>query len=496
MAIPVSSGRRKAKRPMTRREVLAGVAGGAGFICLPSRVLGRAGFLAPSEKLNVAFAGIGTRGSYNLREVANLQHNVVAVCDVDWRRLEGRQYPMAVEMLEQFPKARRYDDWRIMLEQEEKNIDAVVVSTTDHTHAVISITAMKMGKHVYTEKPLAHSVEEVRAMMAAEKKYKVTTQTGCQGHSSEDCRLIVEWIRAGAIGTVREVHIFQNIGAAGRRYSYAAIPKILAERHEVPKELHWDLWIGPAPFRDYNPVYLPGAWRRWVDFGEGVIGDYCCHSFDPVFWALDLGLPEKVEARPDREYDWQTNKQVYPHSADIRWDFPPRGKLPSVAVVWHYGPDSGDIPLPPGWSPKDKLPPAGGGIIFGSQGAIVFGPIYASLPLTASTGEYKPVTWGTPTKVRIFPPELERDLKQPPRTLPRPFNHWWDWAESAKARKPAGAGFSYGGLMTETGILGNIACTQKGKILYYDAKAGRFENNPEANQLLRVSYRKGWELPS
>jgi len=480
----------------SRREMLGGAGAIAGFTFLPSRVLGRAGFLAPSEKLNVAFVGIGRRGSYDLREVANLQHNVVALCDVDWRKLEGQQYPLAVEMLEQFPKARRYDDWRIMLQEEAKNIDAVLVASADHTHAAISIAAMKMGKHVYTEKPLAHSVEEVRAMQAAEKKYKVTTQTGCQGHSSEDCRLIVEWIRDGAIGTVREAHIFLSLNPPARRSSYADVLKTLAEKHEVPEEVKWDLWLGPAPYRDYNPAYLLGRWRSWVDFGEGPLGDYCCHYFDPIFWALDLGLPEKIEARPDRDYDWSTNKQVYPHSAAIRWDFPARGRQPSVAIVWHYGPDSGDIPMPPGWDPKEKLPAAGGGIIFGSQGAIVFGPIYASLPLTASTGEYKPVTWGTPTKIRMFPPELERDYKQPPKTLPRPFNHWWDWLESAKARKPAGAGFSYGGLMTETALLGNIACTQKGKILYYDPKAGRFENNPEANQLLRVSYRKGWELPA
>lgn len=481
---------------ISRREALAAGAGLAGFTFLPARVLGRGGAVAPSEKLNIAFVGIGRRGSYNLRELSNLQHNIVALCDVDWRKLEGQQYPLAYQMVEQYPKAKRYDDWRVMLQEEDKNIDAVVVASTNHTHASVSLAAMKHGKHVYCEKPLSHSVEEVRAMQAAEKKYKVTTQTGCQGHSSEDCRLIVEAIRAGAIGTVREVHIFQNVTAGGRRYEYASVPKLIAEKHDLPKELKWDLWIGPAPFRDFNPTYLPGAWRNWLDFGDGVMGDYCCHSFDPVFWALDLALPEKVESRPDKDYDYTTNQQVHPNSAAVRWDFPARGKHPSLAMVWHYGRESGDIPLPPGWKKEDFLPPAGGGIIFGSQGAIVYGPIYASLPLTASSGAYKPVTWGTPTKVRMFPPELERDYKRPPKTLPRPFNHWWDWAESAKAGKPAGAGFSYGGPMTETALVGNIAATQKGKILYYDAKAARFENNPEADKLLRVPYREGWELPS
>ena len=475
--------------------MIAAGAGAASFTFLPSRVLGRGGALAPSEKLNLAFAGIGTRGSFNLRELDTLQHNVVALCDVDWRALTGREYPMAIEIAAKYPKAKRYDDWRIMLQEQDKNIDGVVVATANHTHAVISLTAMKMGKHVYCEKPLAHRVDEVRAMMAAEKKYKVTTQTGCQGHSSEDCRLIVEWIKDGAIGDVREVHVFQNL-TSKPKFAYADVPKMVSEEHEVPAELKWDLWIGPAPFRGFNPAYAPGTWRSWVDFGDGIIGDYCCHSFDPIFWALDLGLPEKVEARPDTGYDWATNKQVYPFSAAVRWDFPARLNKPPVSVVWHYGPDSGAIPLPKGWRDNDILPPAGGGIFFGSKGSLVFGPIYASLPLTASTGAYKPVTWGTPTKVRMFPEELESSYKQPKKTLPRPFNHWSDWAESAKANKPAGAGFSYGGPMSETALIGNIAFTQKGKILNYDAKAGRFENNDEANKLLQGSYRNGWALPT
>ena len=480
------------KKLFSRRELVT--SGVAGFTFLPARVLGRDG-PAPSEKLNIAFAGIGTRGSYNLRELDNLQHNVVAVCDVDWRALPGRQYPTAIEIAPKYPKAKRYTDWRVMLQEQEKDIDAVVVATANHTHALIALTAMKMGKHVYCEKPLAHSVQEVRAMMAAEKKYKVITQTGCQGHSSEDCRLVVEWVRDGAIGDVREVHIFQNL-AGGRRYEYANVGKLIAEDHAVPPELSWDLWLGPAPFRPFNPTYLPGSWRNWTDFGDGVIGDYCCHSFDPVFWSLDLGLPEKIEARPDTDFDWATNKHVFPNSAAVRWYFPARGNKPAVNIVWHYGTESGAIPLPKGWKAGDKLYSAGGGILYGTKGSIVFGPIYASLPLTASSGEYKPVTWGTPTKIRMFPEELEKEYKQPKKTLPRPFNHWADWVDSVKAKKPAGAGFSYGGPMSETALLGNIAYTQKGKVLTYDAKAGLFVNNDEANKLLKVSYRQGWELPA
>jgi predicted dehydrogenase len=480
---------------MSRREMMAKSAGVAGFTFLPASVLGLGGAVPPSEKLNIAFVGIGRRGSYNLRELDNLGHNVSVLCDVDWQHYEGQQHPMAFQIVEQYPKARRYDDWRVMLEKEDKNIDAVVVATANHTHASIAIAAMKMRKHVYVEKPLAHSVEEVRAMQAAAKKYGVTTQTGCQGHSSEDCRLIVERVRAGIIGTVKEVHIFQNVTAGGRMYDYEKEPKIVTEKH-VPPDLKWDLWLGPAPYRGFNTEYIPGAWRSWFDFGDGVIGDYCCHSFDPVFWSLGLGLPTKIETRTEPSYNYDAvDRQIFPNSSDVRWDFPARGKTSELAMVWHYGRNAGDIPLPMGWDPKEILPPAGGGIIFGSQGAIVFGPIYASLPLTASSGNYKPVTWGTPYPVKIFPKELEAEYSKVEKTLPRPFNHWADFAESAKANKQAGAPFSYGGPMTETALLGNIGISQPGKIMYYDPEKMCFENNPEADKKLRVSYREGWELP-
>ena len=500
-------------RQISRRDMIAASSGLAGLIILPSHVLGRGSGLPPSEKLNLAFVGIGTRGSFNLRELENLGHNIVAICDVDWRKLEKRENrPRAWEMAEKYSRAKKYDDWRVMLEKEDKTIDGVVVSTPDHDHAVVSLTAMKMGKHVYCEKPMAHSVEEVRAMMASEKKHKVSTQTGCQGHSSEDCRNVVEWIRDGAIGDVRDVHIFANnsagtpyarlgkSGSAGGRLAYDDIPKRLAEEHPVPNGLLWDLWLGPAASRSYNPLY--SGWRSWVDFGDGAIGNWCCHYFDPVVWALDLGLPEKIEANPDAGYEWATNKWLYPNSAEVRWEFPARGKLPPVAVTWHYGPDGGTIPLPKYWKedywPRfvatGELANNGGVIMVGSNGAIVFGAISVSQPLSASTGLYRPVIWTPEETTRLVPDELNRDYKRPARTLPRPFSHWADWVEAAKTNKPAGAPFAYGGLMTELGLLGNIACTQRGKILYYDGKAGRFKNSEEANTLFRRSYRDGFAL--
>jgi predicted dehydrogenase len=483
---------------ISRRSLLA--AGAAGFTILPPHVLGRGGAEPPSEKVNVAVIGIGCRGEINVSELAS--QNLVALCDVDWRPLANYQYPRACEVIKRHPNAKKYDDWRIMLEKEDKNLDAVVVATPDHVHAFAAITAMKMGKHVYVEKPLAHSISEVRAILAAEKKYKVTTQTGNQGHSSEDCRMIVEWVRDGAIGDVKEVHLFLRAGILGISGGstgvppYDTIPKLLAEDHPVPKELNWDLWIGPAPMRKFNPVYLPNAWRRWMDFGTGSLGDYNCHYLDPALWALDLGFPESVEANPDAGYDPATNKQTYAAAAEIKWNFPARGNKPPVSVYWHYGANSGNIPLPMGFKPDvDKLPSAGGGVLYGTRGSIVYGPIYASLPRTASTGEYKPITWGTPQKVRLYPDELDKSYKRPAPTLPRPFSHWVDWLDALKARKSAGCNFTYGGLLTQIGHMGNIACRQKGKVLYYDEKAGKFKNNDEANQMFQRPYREGWKLP-
>jgi predicted dehydrogenase len=481
--------------------MLAASAGIGGFTFLPARVLGRGGAIAPSDKLNIAFIGVGCRGEISVSELVS--QNFVAFCDVDWRPIPNYKHKRAVEVIERFPKVPRYDDWRIMLQEQEKNIDAVVVATPDHSHAIAAITAMKMGKHVYCEKPLSHSFAEARAMMEAEKKYKVTAQCGNQGHSSEDCIMVVEWVRSGAIGDVKEAHIFLRtgtLGVAGRsadtEVPYAEIPKIISAKNPVPEGLNWDLWLGPAPYRGYNERYLPNKWRRWNDFGGGMMSDYNCHFMDPLCWALDLGMPERVEANPEAGYDWTKNKETFPNAAEICWDFPARGKKPPVRVVWHYGENTGMIPLPMGWKKGDKLPGAGGAILYGSKGTIVVGPVYASLPRTASTGEYKPISWGTPEKVSLYPAELDKNYKRPVKTLPRPFSHWMDWVESAKARKPAGSNFAYGGLLTQIGHLGNIASRLKGQALCYDAKAGKFTNSDEANSMFERPYREGWKLPS
>jgi hypothetical protein len=507
-------------KQISRRELVAAGAGLAGFTFLPSRVLGRGGDTPPSEKLNLAFVGIGARGGLNLSELAKLQQNVVALCDVDWRHREApagragadpnrlgaamRQSPILLSERD-YPKVKRYDDYRKMLEAQEKNIDGVVISTPDHLHAPIALAAMKMRKHVYVEKNMCRTIEEARRMTAFEKKYKVTVQTGNQGHSTEDMRLVVEWFRAGAIGDVKTVHLYRHETASSPSapgpgllpVTYENIPKIVAQEHPTPENLLWDLWLGPAKVRPFNPAYHPNRWRAWLDFGTGNPGDLLNHMLDAPFWALDLGYPTQIESRPEEGYDWKTNKEVYPWAGVIRWAFPARGKMPPVDVYYHYGLYNESIPRPPGWREGEDKAGNIGGIMFGSKGAMTFGALFASDPREASTGVAQNVTWGTKQKIQLWPPELDKEFKRPDPTLPRPYNHWADWVVSAKAGKPAASGTAYGGVMSEIALAGNGANAEPGKVLDYDAKAGRFKNSEEANKIaVKRTYRPGWELPT
>jgi len=343
----------------------------------------------------------------------------------------------------------------------------------------------------------------VRAMMEAAKKHKVITQTGNQGHSSYDVRSLVEWVRDGAIGSVRQVHLFEG---AGRRPAPApAAPKvgtvawqgqydfskILNDDVPVPPEINWDLWLGPSPYRKYNPTYLPLSWRRWLDFGTGVMGDFVCHYLDPVAWSLDLDLPESIEAGTDEGYDPKTNNQTYPNYAQLQCAYPARGDRPPVTVSWYLNSPSRP-PRPEGWKADEKLPDeSGGGIIVGSKGSILFGKVFHG------TNEKS-----TPGLVRLYPDELDKSYKRPDMTIPRLKGegdlggHWTDWVESIKAGRPAGSPFDYGGILSKSAVLGNIALRNKGKMLRFDAKKEKFTNDDEANKLFQRPYREGWKLPT
>ncbi|MGD8786888.1 MAG: Gfo/Idh/MocA family oxidoreductase, partial [Phycisphaerales bacterium] len=325
----------KKDRKISRRDFMGAAVTAAAFTIVPRSVLGGSRHTAPSEKLNIACIGIGGMGANDVREVSS--ENIVALCDVDWKH--------AADTFKQYPSAKKYRDFRRMLEREDKNIDAVTVSTPDNIHAVAAMMAIKMNKHVYCQKPLAHDIFEVRQLTEAAREHNVTTQMGIQIHAEEPVKLVAEIIKSGIIGKVRKVDIW-----SGKNWGGGKRP---TESEPIPETLSWDLWLGPAPWRPYHRTYLPGNWRRWWDFGTGTLGDMGCHIIDPVFWALDLVYPLSVEAHPA-----EFNNETYPEATAVRWEFPARGKLPPVTVTWYDGINRPFLPKE--LEPGRKLPDQGG----------------------------------------------------------------------------------------------------------------------------------------
>ncbi len=435
---------------------------------VPRHVLGGAGNVPPSGKLNIAGIGVGGQGAGDLMNLSS--ENIVALCDVDEKQAAGT--------FKAFPNARKYKDFRVMLDKEHKNIDAVVVATPDHVHAVATMAAIKAGKHVFCEKPLTYSMREAREVAKAAREAKVATQMGNQGHSGEGIRLICEWIWDGAIGTVRKVHAWTThaVWPQGMDRPKATPP--------VPATLDWDLWLGPAPYRPYHPVYLPMLWRGWWDFGTGGLGDMACHNLDPVFWALKLGHPTSVEAScsifvPTVTWDKPFNNESYPQASIVRYEFPARSELPPVELTWY---DGGLMPrrpaeMDPGLRLGDKL----GGVIFvGDKGKLICGS-YGSSP-------------------RLIPESRMKEYKRPEPSIPRSVGHYKEWVEACKGGKPAGSNFDTAGPMTEVILLGNIAVRmslktqEKGLRLAYDGPNMKITNLPEANEFMHRKYREGWAL--
>lgn len=421
-----------------------------------SVVVPRAGSQAPSQKLNLAFIGVGGRGGDNLVGLSG--ENVVALCDVDSRRSEQAR--------KKFPNAKFYKDFRKMFDEMEKSIDAVVVSTPDHTHSVAAMAAIKRKKHIYCEKPLAHSIGEVRALIEAAKEYNVVSQLGNQGHSFDTIRTFYEWIKDGAIGNAHTIHAF-----ASARYSRLDQLDLLKQEHPVPDWLDWDLWLGPVPYRPYNPVYLPGKWRGWSAFGTGMIGDWICHVVDPSFWALDLGSPSSVQAEA-KNYDPVKHSETFPYGSKITFEFPATNSRGAVKLIWYDGVEK--PPRPAELAPDDNLPGTGA-VIFGDRGAIVHGSHGAG-------------------GLRLIPDSKMQAYKRPPKTLPRVKNHYADWLDAIRNNKKAGSDFSYGGRLTELALLGIIAIRFLGEKLLWDGKNAQFINNKEANKYINPQFRSGWNL--
>ncbi len=442
-------------RQINRREFLGGAAAGAAFTIVPRHVLGQ-GQTPPSEKLRIACIGVGGRGWANVQGVRG--ENLVALCDVD-----ARQTGKAFELC---PQARRYTDWRKMFDEMEKDIDAVTVSTPDHTHAVAAMAAIERGKHVYCEKPLAHSIAEIRALMKAAREHKVVTQLGNQGHSSEHIRMFCEWIWDGAIGNVTEVHA--TCDTVHCRID--DLPR-MREKHEVPAEVNWDLWLGPVPARPYNPMYLPGKWRSWMPFGSGTIGDWVCHIVDPVFWALDLGAPKTVLAEA-KGYDPKLHGDTFPPGTAVTYEFAAKGNRGPVKLVWFDGVEK--MPRPGELEEGRKLPEKGA-IVIGAKGKILYGSHGAG-------------------GARIIPEAKMKAYQPPAKTLPRVKGHHADWLGAIRAGTRAGSDFDYGGPLTEIAQLGLVATKMLGHKLEWDGPNMRFTNSEEANRHLTAPYREGWML--
>ena len=454
----MASEMKRGGRGVSRRGFLRGVAAGAAaFTVVPRRVLAQAGQAAPSDKLNIASIGCAGMGGGDIENVKG--ENIVALCDVDWGYAAGT--------FQNFPQAKKYKDFRKMFDEMGKNIDAVTVSTPDHTHAVAAIAAIKRGKHVYCQKPLAHSIWEIRELMKAAREHKVVTQLGNQGHSDEAMRLTREWIADGAIGKVTEIHAFCSIDHC----KISELPR-RSEKHDVPATLDWDLWLGPAQFRSYHPMYLPGAWRGWMPFGSGTIGDWVCHVVDPSFWSLDLGAPTSVLAQADG-YAPKEHADTFPHGTTVTYEFPARGDRGAVKLVWF---DGNKRPPRPEELETGRNVPDIGEIIIGDKGKMMHGSHGAG-------------------GVRIIPEDKMKAYKQPAKTLPRVrAGHYNDWLDAIKEGRKAGSDFSYGGPLTEIAQLGIIATKMLGTKLEWDAANMKFPNCPDADQYLKPPFREGWSL--
>lgn len=446
--------------PLSRRRFLAQAAIGSSFLIVPRYVLGGPGQESPNNKVNIAGIGFGGQGAWDLDQVSS--ENIVALCDVDWGYAE--------KIFDKYPNAKRYKDYRKMLEA-EKNIDAVVIATPDHNHAHISVAAMKAGKHVYCEKPLTRTVREARVVAQTARETKVATQMGNQGMAFEGNRQINEWLWAGAIGPVREVHVWSD-----RPTHRGKLPLWWAQGIErptdtppVPEGLDWDLWLGPAPSRPYNPAYAPFRWRGWWDFGSGGIGDMGIHNLAPVFSALKLGAPTSVLASSTSVF-----KETVPLACTVHYQFPARGDMPPVKLHWY---DGGLLPERPAELPENQpLDPEDGIIFVGEKGKML---------VTGWGGEHP----------RLLPEFLDKDYQRPPKTLPRSIGHHKEWLDACKGNSSVPrSNFGFAGPLTEAVLLGSVCVRNGGDQLDWDSENLKITNDPDANQYLHYEYRKGWSL--
>jgi predicted dehydrogenase len=439
------------RRRITRRTFLAA----AGATLMGPAILRGRNF---ADKLNIAMIGSGGRGAHNMKELAS--ENIVVLCDVNAKAVDAA----AVK----YPDAKKFTDFRKVFDKPDL-FDAVVVSTCEHTHAFATMLALKHGKHVYCEKPLTHNIWEARRIREEAAKVKVTTQMGIQMHASDTYRRAVELVQAGTIGPVREVHVWvsrawgwQSEEAAKLNQDIVHVTERPQQEQRVPEGLDWDLWLGPAPARAFNSVYVPGPkWYRWWDFGNGTMSDLGSHRNDLPFWALKLKAPKTVVAGGPPPHP-----EIAPATMTAVYEFDARGDLPPVKLTWYQGEDKPKI-----WRDGDIPKWADGCLFIGAKGMLL-------------------VDYG---KFKLLPEKDFADFKGPEPTLPRVKSHWMEWVDACKSGNKAMADFEYSGWLTETNHLGNVAY-RVGTKIEWDAKNLRVTNAPEAEKFVRREYRKGWEL--
>ncbi len=442
----------------------------AGFGLWTSRGRAFAQGRSPNERLRFACIGVGGKGGGDTDQVAELG-DVVALCDIDSQRLGTKA--------EALPGAKTFRDFRTMLDEMASKVDAVVVSTPDHTHAPAALMAMRLGKHVYCQKPLAHTAYEARLMRETAARMGVATQMGNQGTSDPGFRSGLDLIRSGVVGPIREVHVWTN-----RPFKYwKQAPDIVARPEEtppVPDHVAWDLFLGPAPVRPYHPVYHPHDWRGWWDFGTGAMGDMACHTANLSFMALGLGLPTHIAAESA-----EVNPETYPAWATITYNFPARGDQPPVTLTWYEGAREGQRNLPPSALFDGEEISTSGSLLVGADGSIVSPSDYGATQQLLPSGKFEGRQPADPVDQAVRRERARRNDSA----------HKAEWVEAIRAGKPeiARSHFGYSGLLTEAMLLGNVA-VRLGKAIDYDAASGRVTNAPEADRLVRPEYREGWTL--
>jgi len=465
------------KQQLSRRRFITKSAALATVSILPRHVFGGIGHTPPSNELNVAVIGTGGQGITNIKNLLPQKDvKITAICDVAefwdnsdlYYRHNGGRGPAMKEIEKYYQQTgskayhscKVYVDFRVMLEKSGKDIDAVVVATPNHVHAVASMAAIKAGKGVYCEKPLTHSVYEARRLAEAARQAKVATQLGNQGHSTDDIRRAVEWVRDGAIGKIRKVYTWAG---ENRILKYTERPK---ETPPVPKGLYWDLWLGPAKKRPFHPVYAPLVWHYWWDFGNGRLGNFGCHTLDTAVWALNLEYPTFVESSST-----QLSKETTPLASMCHYKFPARGTQPPVDLFWY---DGGIRPPRPDFLELERnLPREGGSLLVGEHGAILSG-IWSGSP-------------------RIIPEKKMRAYKRPQATIPRSQGHHRDWINACKGGPPASSNFDYGARLTEIVLLG-VVSLRTGIVLHWDGPNMKATNAPQLEPIIHGHFRKGWEI--